>query len=515
MSDRVTASFPLTAAADIETRTISGTIVPYGVIGNTSFGPTIVQAGAVTLADRVPMLISHNDDRPVGLLSAHEDSPSALVGKFSIAGTPGGDVALLEAEAQIRNGLSVGMMIDSYDLAEDGTMTVTAGRIYEVSLVTFPAFDSARVAKVAASEVAPETPEADPVPDITEEGDTVDESTAVVEAAAPAPAFVPRATVQDAFPYRASTRDDRGVQASFFRDMIHAKDDATAAARFNQASQMMTAANDQADVAEIIPSAYRPDLYVSQLSNLRTTIDSFSKYAIDGPNIIRIPKFDTASGLISDHVENTNPTTGSFTTAEVSLTPVAKSGMYSASREMIEGSTPAVDQLILNAIREEYALDTEAYAITTLLAGATAGTVVDISNGVTMQVLARMVTYQANRKRAAEIFLAGSDLFVELVAQVDGAGRPMNPAISATNAPGSIGGGAMSVSVAGLTTPYVPVLTGGVLGARSDFATFESGLRTWRWEEKSGPAIIELAAFGYIGCAVLRPLGLLKFATQA
>jgi hypothetical protein len=37
----------------------------------------------------------------------------------------------------------------------------------------------------------------------------------------------------------------------------------------------------------------------------------------------------------------------------------------------------------------------------------------------------------------------------------------------------------------------------------------------WRWEEKSGPATIEIAAFGYIACAVLRPLGLLKFATQA
>ena len=45
--------------------------------------------------------------------------------------------------------------------------------------------------------------------------------------------------------------------------------------------------------------------------------------------------------------------------------------------------------------------------------------------------------------------------------------------------------------------------------------TFESGLRMWRWEEKSGPANIQIAAFGYIVCAVLRATGLLKFATQA
>lgn len=509
-------SFQMTAQADLDGRTITGTLAPYGEQGHASLGPVVFAAGSLTFRDHVPLLMGHDHERPVGLLSSRIDDGTKVTGTFRIPNTAGGDQALLEAAEQLRNGLSVGVDIVEHT-REDGTLIVQAAEVYEVSLVTFPAFTSARVERVAASEPAPdatpETPEADPAPDTTDEGETVDESTAVVEAAAPA--YVPRARVQDAFPYRETVRDERGMHASFFRDMLHAKDDAAAADRFNRASTMMTAANDQADVNEIIPSQYRPDLYVGQLSNLRTTIDSFSKFAIDGPNIIRIPKFNTAADLISDHTENTNPTTGSFTTTEVSLTPVAKSGMYAASREMIEGSTPAVDQLILNAIREEYALDAEAYAITTLLAGATAGTVVDISNGVTMQVLARMVTFQANRKRGAEVFLAGSDLFTELVAQVDGAGRPLNPAVNPVNAAGGLGTAAMSVSVAGLTTPYVPVLTGGVLGARSDFATFESGLRTWRWEEKSGPAKIELAAFGYIGCAVLRPLGLLKFATQA
>jgi len=88
---------------------------------------------------------------------------------------------------------------------------------------------------------------------------------------------------------------------------------------------------------------------------------------------------------MSDHTENTNPSTGSIAFDEQLVTPVSKSGKYEASREMIEASNPAVDAIIMNAIREEYALDTEAYAITTFLAGATAGTVVDISDGVTMQ----------------------------------------------------------------------------------------------------------------------------------
>jgi HK97 family phage prohead protease len=513
MTEKLTASFPMTATADLERRTISGVLAPYGELGHASLGPVIFEAGSLAFRDHVVLLSGHDHEKPIGLLAARVDDGQRVSGAFKIPETPGGDQGLLEAATGLRNGLSVGVEILEHSRAEDGTLLVQSGEVYEVSLVTFPAFNSARVEKVAASH----TPEATPAEDTTPASEEipVDQSTVVAEAAAPVPAYVPRAHVQDAFPYRESTRDDRGMQASFFRDMLRAAHDPEAAHRHHTAATMMTAANDQADVNEIIPGIYRPDLYVDQLPNYRVTIDSFSKFSIDGPNIVRVPKFNSSSGLMSDHVENTNPTTGAFTTTEATVTPVAKSGLYDASREMIEGSTPAVDQLILQAIREEYALDTEAYAITTLLAAATAGTVVDISNGVTMQVLARMVTFQAARKRAAEVFLAGTDLFPELVAQVDGALRPMNPVINPANAPGTVSNAAMSVSVAGLTTPYVPVLTGGVLGCRADFATFESGLRTWRWEEVAGPAKIRLSAFGYIACVGLRAAGLLKFATQA
>lgn len=360
-----------------------------------------------------------------------------------------------------------------------------------------------------------------PAPAETEtptEGDTVDQSTPVAEATAPTPAepaFIPRARVQDPFPYRETVRDERGMHASFFRDMLNSRHDRDAAERFNVAQTMIQNAGVQTDVNEIIPTTYRPDMYVAQLTSLRTLIDSFSKQSIDGPNPIRVPKFSSASGLMADHVEGTNPTTGTFVTTESVITPVAKSGTYVGSRELFEGSTPAVDALIMAAIAEEYASETETYAATTFLAGATAGTVVDISNGVTMQVVQRMITFQTNRKRAADVFRAGTTLFPELAIQVDTAGRPLNPYIGATNAPGTTSAKVLSLNVGGYETPLTSSLTDGLLGVSSDAVTFESGLRMWRWEEKDGPANIEIAAFGYIVCAVLRATGLLKFATQA
>lgn len=506
---RLTAAFTMEASADLDKRTISGTLVPFGEIGQTNLGPVEIAKGALEIPAKVVLLVSHDDDRPIGMLAAHTITDAGITGSFKVAGTGRGDEALLEAAEGIRSGLSVGVEIDEFSTDPDtGVMTITAGVVRETSLVTFPAFKSARVDKVAASEAAPETPEATPAPEPTEEESTVDESTTVAEAAAVAD--VPRIRVQDPFPYRP------GVNASFFRDMITASRDPEAQRRYAQAQTMMTAAADTTtNIAELIPTTYRPDLYVGQLTTPRIVIDSFSRGNLESPNPLRIPKFNTATGLMADHTEGTNPTTGNLDTAEQVITPKAVSGQYTATREMIESSTPAVDGIIMDAIRQEYAAESEAYAVTTFLAGATAGTVVDISNGVTMQILERMITFQANRKQAPNVFLAGTTLFPELVKQVDSAGRPLNPYLGAQNAVGTIDGRVLAVNVGGMTTPFVQSLTDGLLGLSSDAVTLESGLRFWRWEEKSGPANIEIAAFGYIACAVTRAVGLLKFATQA
>ncbi len=519
--DTLTAAFTMTASADLAKRTIAGTAVPYEVAGNTSWGPTVFAAGSLDIPDRVVMLLGHSDDKPFALMTAHQDSDDKLDATFTVAKTATGDDALLEAAEGIRNGLSVGVTVEAYEIDEDNDwIRVTRARLNEVSLVTFPAFDGARVAKVAASAhpTSPATPKGtttmdeDAVKALIEASLADKQLTAADGATPPAPApaaDVPPARVQDPFPYRP------GVQASFFKDLLNAKDDPEAARRFNQANTMMTAAQVSSDLDEIIPTTYRPDLYVGQLETPRIVIDAFSKYSIDGPNPFRIPKFVSATGLMADHVEGTNPTDGSAVVTEQLVTPVAKSGRWRGSRELIEGSTPAVDAIIMNAMMDEYRSETEAYAITTFLAGATAGTVVDISNGATMQIRTRLITFQGNRKAGANVFLAGTDLFTALAEQVDGAGRPMNPNYGASNAAGTVAAGVEALEVAGRVTPLVTALTGGILGRTGDAATFESGLRTWRWEEKDGPANIEFAAFGYIVCAVLRAAGLLKFATQA
>ena len=499
---QLTASFTLTAAADLESRTIAGIVAPYGELGRASVGDTVFEPGSLTFADHVPLLLGHDHNQPVGLLASHDDDGARVAATFRVPNTPGGDLALLEAAEGLRNGLSVGVGIDDYRFEADGTLTVLAGQVYEVSLVAVPAFSSARVEKVAAAVAdpdAPTDPEADAAEETPTEGDTVDESTAVVEAAAPAD--LPRIAVQDPFPYRP------GVRASFFGDMLNAKHDAEAAHRLQVAQHMMTAAQVSTDVADLLPEGYRPDLYVGQLSTNRPVIDAFQSFPIDDAKPFRVPFFDGATGMIGDHTEGTNPTDGSLAFDHLLVTPKAVSGQYTVSREVIDGSTPGIDEIIMNAIRQEYAADSESYAATTILAGASAGTNVTGTIGVRGNHSA----FQIARKAAADFLLLGTDLFPVLASEVDGVGRPMNPYVGPSNAPGTVSAGAAQLNVDGYTSPLVWSIAGAILGMRTDAATWESGLSMWRWEEVDGPANIRFAAFGYLAAAVLRPAGVMKF----
>jgi hypothetical protein len=140
--------------ADSERRTITGAVVPYGVVGQSMFGPIRVAAGAVELPDdlgRIVLLLDHDTSHPVGYATAAADGDGALTMRFSVPAGDAGDRALADAGNRLRSGLSIGGDILDADEAADGALDIAAVRLREVSLVAIPAFDDARVASVAAT----------------------------------------------------------------------------------------------------------------------------------------------------------------------------------------------------------------------------------------------------------------------------------------------------------------------------------------------------------------------------
>jgi HK97 family phage prohead protease len=137
-------------AADTIKRTITGTIVTWNEQGNTSVGPTVFSADSIEMKP-VKLLLEHDRTRPIGKMVAHNVTSSGIEATFKIANTMAGEDALVEATEGLRDGFSVGAQINEWTNVK-GIMQITSATLDEVSLVTDPAIDSARVSEVAASE---------------------------------------------------------------------------------------------------------------------------------------------------------------------------------------------------------------------------------------------------------------------------------------------------------------------------------------------------------------------------
>jgi HK97 family phage prohead protease len=99
----------------------------------------------------VKLLLEHDRTRPIGKMVAHNVTSSGIEATFKIANTMAGEDALVEATEGLRDGFSVGAQINEWT-NNKGVMQITSATLDEVSLVTDPAIDSARVSEVAASE---------------------------------------------------------------------------------------------------------------------------------------------------------------------------------------------------------------------------------------------------------------------------------------------------------------------------------------------------------------------------
>ena len=502
MTKHLTFSTQLTAA-DSQTRTISGTVVTFNEVGNTSAGPAMFEAGSISHEGDVVLRLEHDRTRPIGRAVELAETKEAITGSFKIVATRSGDDSLVEAAEGLRSGFSVGVSVDAAE-ERDGVLVVTAATLEEVSLVTHPAIQSATVTDVAASE-APTDPDASPEEPVIdeEEGDTVDESTtAVVEATAAVPSPI---MVQDAFPYR------EGVQASFFRDMFNSRMDVEAARRVAQAQEMLSAAQKTPSVSQVIPPGYRPDLYVAEEVLGQPIASSVSHMSISDATPFKIPVFGSATGLAADHVEGANPTDGTIDFEERTVTPKAVSGKFTASREMLDAANPNLDGIILRAMAEDYANKVENEAAAALLAAATAGT--NAAGGkVSVGLLNALALFATTRTLPADRIALGSGYFQKIAAEVDSGGRPLNPYLNPSNADGTIGAAVASVSFAGLAArmAWSTAAKNAIVYRGSDFILFESPRLSWRWEEQAGPANIVFAQFGYTAFQAMRSNGAVK-----
>jgi HK97 family phage prohead protease len=138
-----------------ERRTIAGKIAPYGEVGNTSAGRVVFAENSITVPEvsKVKLLMQHDNSKPVGRMQSLTSNKTGLYASFKVSASSRGSDAILLAQEQLMDGLSVGVEVDDSRQEKD-YLLVTAATLKEVSLVESAAFPSAAVLKIAAQENA-------------------------------------------------------------------------------------------------------------------------------------------------------------------------------------------------------------------------------------------------------------------------------------------------------------------------------------------------------------------------
>lgn len=284
---------------------------------------------------------------------------------------------------------------------------------------------------------------------------------------------------------------------------------------------------------QIIPPGYRPDLYVPQLQQGRPLVNMCSQGVIANATPFTVPVFTSITGGSQDHVEGVNPADGTLAFGTKTVTPGAIDGKLILTREIVDSSNPAIDQIALAAMRESYARQTEGKVYTLLNGANGAGGVITAgfvpsgaqastyvgSTGTPPAAIAgirkELARYPFNRFAFPTKAAMGQQAVQYVAGAVDTTGRPMFPWTfgGPNNAMGLqqqdgylidnlVFQPAWSISGVAAGDSQVMILN------QMDAWVWESPLLTFRFEEKSGPALIELALFGYFGTHLLRPVGL-------
>ena len=497
-------------AADVVKRTLTGTIVTWNEQGNTSVGPTVFAKDSIEMKN-VKLLLEHDRTRPIGKLADYEITDSGITARFVLAKTFSADDALEEAATGLRDGFSVGAQINEWT-NNKGVMQITSATLDEVSLVTDPAIDSARVSEVAASEneenkdsdlatADSENPtEGDQVSDTTAPAPAVEEAVeaAKVEAAAPKPAF-----------YTAPRLEF--TKAKYLENSVRAKLGDDAARQYVMAADDTTSNN-----AGLIPTRQLTEV-INPLSNAdRSTIDAISTGVLpDAGMSFEIPKI-TAVPTVEDENEGDAIVETGMTNNFLTVNVNKYAGGQTFSVELLDRSNPVFFDELVRQMEYAYALATDKFVAGQLLSnGQIAATAADnTAAGILTFVSEAAAEVYKDSLGFARNLIVTPEQWAKIMSYND-SGRPIYTASQPQNAAGVASPQSLRGNVAGLglyvsralgsltaAHPSLPLGDGSMIVVNPDSYTWYESSRFRLQTNVALNGQIEVAYYGYGALAV-------------
>jgi HK97 family phage prohead protease len=477
-------------SVDTTKREIEGLALPYGKVASKYGVGFRFDRGSIQFGDvsRVKLLRDHDYRQAIGKAVEIKDTATGLKVKFKVARGPEGDRALELAEDGVLDGLSVGVdfneAVDTVpDSKNKGGLLVRRADLREVSLTPMPAFDDARVTKVAASrdggnampcstcgnEHAPGvacTPQTTPQ-GVTLTADQFQTLMGSLKPSEPEPErqvvnptrLTASTTVTEPEPYRLDRKGNLRTGSHDFSTDLFAAGRGDIAAN-DRALAFVSAQFDVAtgDVNELNPTRQRPDLYVDQKDFTYPVWEAINKGTLGDITPFTFPKFSSASGLVGNHTEGSEPSSGTLVTTSQTVTPTAVSGKAKITRETWDqGGNPQVSNLLWRQMTKGWFEALEARAVALLDAATPTAIPLTAGGGTTGQTLSAEV----EAAFAALQFIRGgfrfdtafaqADLYKGLAAAKDDNGRPLYPRLGPSNANGTASQRFAAMDVGGVT----------------------------------------------------------------
>jgi len=497
-------NFPITiTAADTNKRTISGTIVSWNEAGNTSAGKTVFAKDSIDFSKPVKLLLEHDKTRPLGKLIDITANDQGLEGTFKLAKTFAADDALEEAATGLRDGFSVGVMVDAWD-NKDGAMVISKSSLQEVSLVSDPAIASAKVESVVATNT-PENSEAtaedkttqeDKVSDITSEAPIATEA---VEAAKSEPvAVVAAQSVAYTKP-----RSPINSKATYLEHSVRA------ALGSEESRQYVMAADTTSNNSGLIPTPQSTEI-INGVSNAdRGLIDALSRGVLPASGMtFEIPKITTAPTVTLEAEAAAIDTTDQASSfVQVDVKKFA--GGQTFSVELLDRSSPAFFDELVRQMEFAYAKTTDAYVATVLGNSCSLAAVAEDNTAADLlaYVSAAAASIYSGSLGFARNLIVNSTQWGNIMGYND-SGRPIYNASQPQNAGGAVSPQSLRGNVAGLDLYVSRSLDGYTTGDQSmivvnpDAFTWYESPRLQLRSDITATGQVSVAYYGYGALAV-------------
>lgn len=515
-------TFSAEVTCDAEKRTISGKIVPIGTgeIGNTSAGRVVFEQGAIRLPEdpkKVKLLNQHDVKQPLGRAQYFTEGGDGIYASFKVSNSTRGTDALVLASEGLQSGLSVGVEVEkSFNKA--GVMHVTAANLFEVSLVTEPAFKSAQVIDVAASEEAEEKPaDEDATTPTTESEETVENTPEVSAApeveAASVEAAAPKVTAAKVY---ATDRVKPLTGAEYLSASIKA------AMGDDEARRTVRAADDSTSTNTGLTLPQHLQTFITDTFTGRPAFNAVTRQALIAEGMsFTVPRMYTQASAnpntaptVADTNEGAAPSETGMTSSYDTVNINKFAGLQRVSWELIDRSSPAFMDLLMTELRKAYEKATDA----ALIAELTSAGKQDDGRALSASALQSFISVNAAKiygntggDYASELLVSPSQ-WGQIMSYADSTGRALYNAASPMNSSGSARPTSVVGDVLGTNLIVDHNITTGT-GDNSMFLIAPSSVYAWESPTTqlrvnvltSGE--VEIALYGYLALYVAKDGG--------